>query len=135
MGTVAVRRVCIPESATARGRDFQAHPSSVLVSLEDANLRAAASRVLARAGYRVLTARHSGHALLACLTGGRIDVLLADFRTDDDSGPALAARLRRYNPDLRGVYFSSNPAEASQDVLVQPLTADDLLRAVAHRES
>jgi CheY-like chemotaxis protein len=105
------------------------------VAVADPDLREVSTRVLEAAGYRVLTARHSGHALLACLTGRRIDVLVSDFRTDDDSGPALAARLRRHSPDLRGVYFSSDRGEACRDVLIQPITANDLLKAVAHRES
>jgi CheY-like chemotaxis protein len=130
MNLVAVRRVCIPESSTVSHVDAHTHPPAVLVALADANLRAAASRVLARAGYRVLTASHSGHALLACLTGGRIDVLLSDLRMDDDSGRALAERLRRHNPDLRGLYFSNNPVDAAADVLVNPVTADDLLQAL-----
>ena len=131
MEPLAVRRVCIPEIAPTAGAE--PHAPAVLVALEDANLRAAASRVLAHTGYRVLTASHSGHALLACLTGGRIDVLVTELQTVDDSGPALAERLRRHNPDLRSVYFSGNPLDASPNVLVRPVIADDLLRAVGER--
>jgi two-component system, cell cycle sensor histidine kinase and response regulator CckA len=126
MGPVVIRRVCISDNAIVGART-----PSVLVTLEDANLRAAASRVLTRAGYRVLTAPHSGHALLACLTGGRIDVLLSELRMEDGSGRALAERLRRHNPDLRGVYFSSDRGDACDEVLIRPITADDLLRAVS----
>lgn len=123
MKTVAVRRVCIPVTSP--------DPAPVvLVALGDADLRAAASRVLDRAGCRVLTARHSGHAVLASLTGGRIDVLLTDLAMEDGSGPALAERLRRHNPDLRGIYFSDDPLDAADDVLVRPATADDLLAAL-----
>ena len=128
MDPVALRRVCIPDSSLVAVR---ARTPAVLVTFEDANLRAVASRVLARAGYRVLTARHSGHALLACLTGGRIDVLLSELQMEDGSGPGLAERLRRHNPDLRGVYFSNNHGDACDEVLVRPITADDLLHAVS----
>lgn len=124
MKTLAVRRVSIPVSSSDQAQ-------SVLVALNDADLRAVSSRVLERAGYRVLTARHSGHALLACLTGGRVDVLLTDLRMDDGSGPALAERLRRHNPDLRGIYFADDPLDAAHDVLVRPLTAEDLLAALS----
>ena len=126
MGPVVIRRVCIPDDATVGTR-----PPAVLVTLEDADLLAAASRVLARAGYRVLTARHSGHAVLACLAGERIDVLVAELRMEDGSGPALAERLRVHNPDLRGVYVSTDRGDASERVLVHPITADDLLHAVS----
>jgi DNA-binding NtrC family response regulator len=129
METVAVRRVCIPlgSRSIADGRQYA---PSVLVAVEDENVRAAAGRVLGRAGYRVLTARHSGHALLACLTGGRIDILVSELRTVADSGPALAERLRRHNPDLRVIYLSDDRRDASRDVLVRPVTADDLLQAI-----
>ena len=130
MDPIAVRRVCIPERSTASSVEARTHPPAVLVAFEDADLRAAAGRVLARAGYRVLTARHSGHALLACLVGGRIDVLVSELHMDGDSGPALAERLRRHNPDLRVVYLSNERGDASAEVLVRPVTADDLLHAI-----
>lgn len=128
MKPVAVRRVCIPVSPSVPAEPQQ---PAILIAVDDPDLRAVSSRVLAGAGYRVLTARHSGHALLACLTGGRIDVLVTDLRMDDGSGPELAERLRRHHPDLRGVYFSDDPADTGEDVLVHPVTADDLLGALA----
>ena len=127
---VAVRRVCIPVPAPIPARERQ-HAPAILVAVSDADLRAVATRVLNDAGYRVLTARHSGHALLASLTSGRIDVLLTDLRMDEGCGRALAARLRRYHPDLRAVYFSNDTRDASGDVVISPATADDLLQAVA----
>jgi CheY-like chemotaxis protein len=129
MNTVAVRRVCISvEAAGAHARP--AAVRTVLLAVDDPDFRAVSTRVLEAAGYRVLSARHSGHALLACLTGGRIDVLLTDLRMQEGSGPALAECLRRHNPDLRGVYFSDDPAAAAANVLVRPLMADALLDAV-----
>jgi DNA-binding NarL/FixJ family response regulator len=87
--------------------------------------------VLERAGFRVLTARHSGHALLACLTTIRVDVLLTDLRMEDGTGPDLTERLRRHNPDLRGIYFTDDPAEAAGgDVLRSDARAEELLGAV-----
>ena len=89
------------------------------------------TRVLSNAGHRASEARHSGHALLACLTGGRIDVLLTELRMEDGSGRALARRLCRHNPDLRCVYVSDDPADHAEEVLVRPMTAEQLLEAIA----
>ena len=83
----------------------------------------------------MLSARHSGHALLTCLTGGPIDVLLADLRMEDGAGPALAECLRRYNPDLRGIYFSDDAAACAADVLVRPVLADELIAALSLHDS
>jgi CheY-like chemotaxis protein len=132
MKTIAVRRVCIPVNASDSSPEASRMTTApaVLVALDDADLRSVSTRVLENAGYRVVTARHSGHALLACLTAGRIDVLLTDLRMADGSGPALAERLRRHNPDLRSVFFSEDRTDAATDVLVRPVTADALLSAL-----
>lgn len=103
----------------------------VLVVTSDADLRAAASRALAGAGYRVLTASHGGHALLACMLAERVDLLAAELSMDDTSGPALATRLRRLCPALRAVYFASCGTHECEGVLVRPFTRDDLLTALA----
>ena len=131
MNTVAVRRVCIPVDCAAGTHARAAAVPTVLVAVADPDLREVSTRVLEAAGYRVLSARHSGHALLACLTSGRIDVLLADLRMEDGSGPALAECLRRYNPDLRGIYFADEPAAGAPHVLVRPVSADELIAALS----
>ena len=104
---------------------------TVLVVTSDADLRAAASRALTGAGYRVLTAPHAGHALLACLSAERVDLLAADLSMDDMSGPALATRLRRLCPGLRAVYFAGPGTHECEGVLVRPFTRDDLLTTLA----
>jgi CheY-like chemotaxis protein len=130
MNTVAVRRVCIPVDSSAGAHAPAAAVRTILVAVADPDLRDVSARVLEQAGYRVLRARHSGHALLACLTSGRVDTLLTDLRMKEGSGSALVQRLRRHSPDLRAIYFSDDPADAAGDVLVRPLTADDLLAAL-----
>ena len=124
--------MCIPVHAREQSPRAQRSGGApaVLVALADADLRSVSSRVLERAGYRVMTARHAGHALLACLTAGRIDVLLTDYQTPESSGPALAERLRRHNPDLRSVYVSAAGDAGRHDVLAIPATADALLSRV-----
>lgn len=103
----------------------------VLVVSGDADLREAAARVLERDGYTVVTAAHGGHAVLACLKAGRVDVLAAELSMVDLSGPALAMRLRRLCPDMRAVYFGNAGTAECAGILVRPFTRDDLLAAVA----
>ena len=105
------------------------HPHILFVS-DDADLRAVATRVLERGGYRIQTAAHSGHALLAA-RDERFDVLVAELSTPDMSGPALAARLRREQPALQAV-FMANPGtpEGVERVIVRPFTRDDLVARI-----
>jgi len=85
------------------------------------------ARVLTREGYRVVTATHSGHALLAGLTSGPIDILAAELSMPEMSGPALADRVRRLHPDMQAVYFTNAGTTECESVLVRPFTRDDLL--------
>jgi DNA-binding NtrC family response regulator len=100
--------------------------STLLFVTGDADLRAVAARVLGREGYNVLTAAHSGHALLACLTG-RIDILVAEVALEDTTGPALAATLQRHQPGLRAVYLADAGTAPAEGVIVRPFTRDDLV--------
>lgn len=103
----------------------------VLLVTPDADLRDVGERVLARSGYEVRVAPHSGHALLAGLTW-RVDVLIAELSAPDISGPALAQLLKRHHPGLRTV-FMANPGtpESLDHVVVRPFTRDDLLRRLS----
>jgi CheY-like chemotaxis protein len=102
----------------------------VLVVTADADLRAAAKRALEDSGYSVITAAHAGHALLACLEVEHVDLLVAELSMEDVSGPALAARLRRFSPEMPAVYFGNAGTAECQGVIVRPFTRDDLLSAV-----
>ena len=102
----------------------------VLVVTPDAGLREVATRVLTREGYTVLTAAHSGHAVLATLRSGRVDMLATELSMEDVSGPALAAQLRRHCPELAAVYFANPGSTECEGVLVRPFTRDDLLEAL-----
>jgi len=118
--------------ASPHGDPFEPAPTPVvLVVTADANLRAAAQRVLAADGYRVLTAAHAGHAVLACLRSGPIDVLAAELSMDDVSGPALTERLRRHCRVGAAVYFAESGTAECDGLLVRPFTRDDLLAALA----
>ena len=124
-----VRRVSIPVANRPTSEAGTGDPV-VLVVTPDANLREAAARVLRREGYRVLTAAHAGHAVLACLEAGRVDMLAVELSMDDVSGPALAERLRRHCPDLRTMYFGQSGTPECEGVIVRPFTRDDLLAAL-----
>ena len=102
----------------------------VLVVTGDADLREASARVLAREGYEVVTAAHAGHAVLACITARRVDLLVAELAMEDVSGPALFARLRRQFPELAAVYVARAGAQGCDGVLVRPFTREDLLSAL-----
>ena len=104
----------------------------VAVVSEDVELSEACATLLRQEGYTVHTAAHSGHALLACLEGQPVDVLIAELAMDDGSGPALARRMRRYNPNLRAIFIARPGTTAQTDgVLVRPFTRDDLLKGLA----
>ena len=104
--------------------------ATVLLVTADADLRAAVMRSLDRAGYRVIVARHSGHALLAGMTCGGIDVLLTESDLDDMPGAALAGMLQRHHPRLRAVLMANGGTRPQPGVIVRPFTRDDLLSHV-----
>lgn len=111
--------------------------TSVLFVSHDENLRAVATRVLTRAGFQVKAVAHGGHALLACVEHGAIDVLVIEHELPEGSGETIAARLRRHCPDLHVVRMCDRAdapagAKAGGDgiAVVRPFTADDLIDAV-----
>jgi DNA-binding response OmpR family regulator len=103
----------------------------VLFVSADPDLRAVATRVLVQDGYKVLTAAHAGHALLAGLTLDCIDVLISDVILDDMPGAALAERLRRHHPELRTLFMADMGTTAADGVIVRPFTRDDILPALS----
>jgi CheY-like chemotaxis protein len=121
MERVDGRRVNEPAMAAAEIRTI------VLLVTGDADLRAVAARVLEREGYDVVTAAHAGHALLAGLTRGRIDILLSEFTLDDMPGEALADALLRHHSDLRSVFMADAGTPQRDGIVVRPFTRDDLL--------
>ena len=127
MHPLAVRRIkiAVPEVSVS-----DAAPKIALVC-EDEDLSAVCTRVLRGAGYDVEAREHSGHAVLACLEG-QVDVLIADLSNGEGSGPALARRMRRYNPNLRAIYIARpGTVCGAENVLVRPFTRDDLLKQLA----
>ena len=111
--------------------------TSVLFVSDDADLRAVARRVLERAGCRVRTAAHGGHAFLACVECPSFDVLVIEDELPEGPGAAVAERLRRDCPGLEVIRMcdradapSGARAEGMGTAVVRPFLADDLIDAV-----
>ena len=106
---------------------------TVLFVSHDADLRAAAARVLTMAGCQVTTAAHAGHASLACMARDAFDVLVIEDQMADGTGAALAGRVRRYCPDVQVVRMCDTRTESTSDeiAVVRPFTAHDLIGAVS----
>jgi DNA-binding response OmpR family regulator len=103
----------------------------ILVVSHDRDLLAVASRVLSRAGWDVAAAAHAGHAILACAQGEPFEVLIVEDAMADVPAAHIAARLRRYCPDVRLVWMCDRPSSHGEGIaVVRPFTADDLIGAV-----
>jgi DNA-binding response OmpR family regulator len=113
-------------------RPARAASVTVLVVAEDTSFGEECGRVLEEDGFAVMHARHSGHALLACLSGRPTDILIAELSMGDGSGPALAERLKRHSPNLRSLFLAPAGTSGHEDgnVLVRPFTGADLLDRV-----
>jgi DNA-binding NtrC family response regulator len=105
--------------------------TSVLFVSHDADLRAAASRVLMNAGCRVRVAAHAGHASLACIAA-TFDVLVVDRDMADGSSAAVADRFRRQYPQGNIVWVGDSKTGQTGDLEVaRPFDAYDLIGAVS----
>ena len=111
-------------------------PSLLFVS-HNADLRAVATRVLEREGWRVKAVEHGGHAFLACVENPVFDVMVIENDLPEGPGAAIARRLRRYFPQMEVVRMCDRavaPAAAEADgvgtAVVRPFMADDLIEAV-----
>jgi len=113
---------------------------TVLLVEDEEALRDLAREVLEGHGYRVLTGRHGGEALLVAEQhGGPLDLVVTDMVMPQVSGVELARRLRRTQPGVRVLYMSgyADAALAVQEALApdarfvqKPFPPDTLLRVV-----
>ncbi|NEA31747.1 response regulator [Streptomyces sp. SID13031] len=89
----------------------------VLVVDDDADIREAIRRIVAKCGYSALTASDSRAALRAAdAVDGPIRLLLTDvWMPGDISASTLAGRLAGRYPDLRVVYVSGLSKELAVD--------------------
>ena len=111
---------------------------TVLVAEDEAAVRESVRRILERAGYRVIEARHGADALLLWRERrDEIALVLTDLVMPEMRGVELAAALRESAPDTKVVYMSgyaSDSARATMSpddlLLAKPFDADTLLRVV-----
>jgi DNA-binding response OmpR family regulator len=105
---------------------------TIALVTDDHDLRQACARVLRHQEHVVFEASHAGHAMLACLKGQPIDLLISELSMADVSGPTLARRMLRHSPGLRAIYLArAGTTYESENVLVRPFTRDDLLSRIA----
>ena len=97
---------------------------TVLLADDDRSVRTFATRVLRRAGYRVLVAE-SGDAALAEIEreGSAIDLLVTDVVMPGLDGAELAARARELHPSLRVLFMSGYPADLTTGERLVPMGA------------
>ena len=88
--------------------------NEVILLVEDEDLvRNVAIRALSRAGYKVLSARNAGEALLLFERhGSSIDLLATDVVMPHMSGGELATRLLAQRPDLPVLYMTGYTDDA-----------------------
>ena len=113
---------------------------TVLLVEDEEAVRTIAQRILERAGYRVLSARHGADALRALAESpGRVDVLVSDVAMPEMGGVELAALAAAERPGI-GVVLISGYANAEVGTigkgavvhrfLAKPFTAPALLSAL-----
>jgi len=115
-------------------------PETILITEDDTRVRAAARRILARGGYRVLTASDGAEALEICRSHpGPLHLLLTDVVMPAMSGPALAEACAAERPGLKVLFMSGYADEAVRTASVgkhgflqKPFTLASILRTVRH---
>jgi CheY-like chemotaxis protein len=127
-------------SRVTKNVSAESHAGTVLLVEDEEAVRVIARRVLERAGYRVLIARHGADALqLLAEHGPAIDALLSDVVMPEMGGVELAARAVERAPQLRVIlmsgYTDADIGAIGQGGLVdgfvqKPFTAESLLDAL-----
>jgi PAS domain S-box-containing protein len=113
---------------------------TVLLVEDESAVRETATRILERHGYRVLSARHGGDALMAWADhAATVDVVVTDLRMPAVDGKTLIACLRAEQPALPIVVMSGyasgkDPEERAllerEVFLTKPFSAETLLQQV-----
>lgn len=112
----------------------------VLVVDDDAGIRRFAERVLARAGYDVLTASDGVTALQLVAGHQAFDLFVLDVTMPQMSGEEVSRHLRAQDPDVKVLYFTGYPNELfdakralweHEAFVAKPVTAMGFLEAVS----
>ncbi len=131
-----VARTVLPVAASApRGLG-----ETIVLAEDDDPLRVVLGRVLAGAGYRVVSGRNGVEALEAAgVKGGRVDLLLTDLVMPRMTGAELADALSRLQPDLKVLFMTGHTEDATvldrlggerADVIQKPFTNEALLGTI-----
>jgi two-component system cell cycle sensor histidine kinase/response regulator CckA len=123
-----------PAAASVRGTE------TILLVEDEDDVRKVAKRVLAFAGYSVLTASKGSEALeLLRQHSGSLHLLLTDVIMPGMSGRDLADRVHEVRPDIRVLYLSGYADDALSrtgvldegiQFIAKPFAAADLMRKV-----
>lgn len=128
-----------PEDANLLSRVAEGlgHTETILFVEDEAFVREVTCEVLQSAGYRVLPAKDSAAAVMLYDQRAReVKLLLTDVVLPDESGPALAGRLRRQNPELKVLLITGNAHQiavyeaTTEEYLPKPFSTEGLLRKV-----
>jgi two-component system cell cycle sensor histidine kinase/response regulator CckA len=129
----------VVESAARPVEQMRGIGTVLVVEDEDA-VRDIARRVLERAGFRVLVARHGADALAVLAhADAPVDLLLTDMVMPEMGGLELAARAAERAPNVRIILMSGytdadvgtiGRGERVEGFLSKPFTAESLLEAV-----
>ena len=141
-------RVLLPASSGAAEQasppvldvEQPAGSATVLLAEDETGVRTLARRILERAGFRVLEARHGADALMLWRQhADSIDVAVTDLVMPEMDGRTLADALHESRPALPILFMSGYSddevtrrgfADARIAYLAKPFTAESLIRAV-----
>lgn len=124
-----------PDSPTAGA------PPIVLLAEDEEAVRKTTKRMLERAGYHVLAARHGGDALRVLAEVSGIDLLVSDISMPEVDGVTLAKRARALVPGLPVVLMSGYTDMLTPETLssldavflAKPFSAEELVGAVGSK--
>ncbi|MFO7653511.1 MAG: response regulator [Candidatus Krumholzibacteriia bacterium] len=114
---------------------------TILIIEDDDDVRAVLEAVLARAGYRVRSARDGKEGVVAA-AGEPVDLVITDIIMPEKDGIETITDLRREHPDLKviaisgggrfspGGYLHSARLLGADLTLSKPFGNDEILRAV-----
>ena len=130
----------VPEPPATEAPALPVIPATVLLAEDESGVRALAQRILERAGFRVLVARHGADALLLWRQHeSEIDVVVTDLVMPELGGRELATELRASRPGLPVLFMSGYSddemtrrgiADARVAFLAKPFSTESLVTAV-----